>query len=217
MVKAVIFDMDGILIDSEMMYQKRMIRYLKHLGVSYTMEDIRSLAGGSYPMYQRFVRDVVKQDTDIQTFLQQMNDYCGGPFRDYPSILFPYVKDALYELKERGYRLALASSSSRQSIETVLNSCGLRHLFEFFLSGQMFQESKPHPEIYLTAAKRLQLPCEQCTVIEDSNYGITAGKRAGMRVIARREDRFAFDQSMADAFFDDYRELPAMIGSGEDL
>ncbi len=211
MNKAVIFDMDGILIDSEMMYHKRMVRYLKHKNIHCPKEELLSIIGGSYPMYQRFVKHVLKIEDDVEDFFNDMNNYCGGPFTDYPSILFDHEMETLQRLRQDGYRLAVASSSKLDTIHEVLSSCRIDDLFEFYLSGEMFHESKPHPEIYLTAAKKMNLSQEDCLVIEDSPYGITAGKRAGMTVIARREERLAFDQSLADHFFDDYRQLPALV------
>ena len=82
MNKAVIFDMDGILIDSEMMYHKRMVRYLKHMNIHCPKEELLSIIGGSYPMYQRFVKHVLKIEDDVEDFFNDMNNYCGGPFTD---------------------------------------------------------------------------------------------------------------------------------------
>ena len=107
--------------------------------------------------------------------------------------------------------VAVASSSRMEKIGEVRRACQLQELFDFCLSGEMCSAPKPAPDIYLAAAARLDLPPQECVVIEDSTYGIQAAKRAGMRVIARKDDRFGFDQSLADAFFHDYLELPALI------
>lgn len=80
------------------------------------------------------------------------------------------------------------------SIEEVLNACGLSDAFEYVVSGEQFKESKPEPDIYLHALDLLGLPANRCCCVEDSVPGITAGKRAGLTVIAKREERFGFSQ-----------------------
>ena len=185
---AVIFDMDGILIDSERIYLERTLRFLKQEGIPFQMADVLALAGGSSAHAERFVRKVAGSDVDMADFFRRMDACC--PMR---------------------YPLALASSSRMERIQEVLSACRLDGLFRFCLSGEMFTESKPSPQIYLTAANMLALPPQACVAIEDSTYGILAAKRAGMRVIARKDERFGFDQSQADACFSDYRELPDIL------
>ena len=106
------------------------------------------------------------------------------------------------KLRERNVRVALASSSPRSNIREVLAACGLAHAFEVVMSGAELAESKPNPAIYLHTLKLLGLPAEACCCIEDSVPGITAGKRAGLTVIARRETRFGFVQDAADVIVD---------------
>ena len=117
----------------------------------------------------------------------------------------------LNQLKNSGWRLALASSSPRANIEQVLRELAILPLFEVIASGNDFRESKPNPEIYLYVAAQLQAKPQQCTVIEDSTYGIQAAVRAGMRVLAKRDERYGFDQSPAHALFDDLAEIPALL------
>jgi len=82
-----------------------------------------------------------------------------------------------------------------KKIEIVLSQCVLENYFEVILSGEMFDQSKPNPDIYLTAAKKLGFNPEECLVVEDSIYGITAAKLAGMYTVALEESRFGIDQS----------------------
>ena len=99
------------------------------------------------------------------------------------------------------------SSSPMDSIEEVLNACGLSDAFEYVVSGEQFKESKPEPDIYLHALDLLGLPANRCCCVEDSVPGITAGKRAGLTVIAKREERFGFSQDAADKIIDQLPEL----------
>ena len=127
-----------------------------------------------------------------------------------PENTFADVKgeaETLAGLKERGVRVALASSSPLNNIEEVLGTCGIREYFEFLVSGEQFKRSKPDPDIYLHAIDRLGLPADRCCCVEDSLYGITAGKRAGLTVIAKREERFGFSQDAADKIIDQLPEL----------
>ena len=205
---AVIFDMDGILIDSERIYLERTLRFLKQEGIPFQMADVLALAGGSSAHAERFVRKVAGSDVDMADFFRRMDACC--PMPDAAQLMFPHEREVLTWLAER-YPLALASSSRMERIQEVLSACRLDGLFRFCLSGEMFTESKPSPQIYLTAAKMLALSPQACVAIEDSTYGILAAKRAGMRVIAMKDERFGFDQSQADACFSDYRELPDIL------
>jgi len=120
------------------------------------------------------------------------------------------VRETLGALRERGVRLALASSSQLANIKQVLNACGLLDFFEIIVSGEQFTESKPNPEIYLHTLSLLRLPASDCCCVEDSLPGITAGKAAGLTVFAKREDRFGFSQDAADAILDTVPDLLAI-------
>ena len=207
-MNAIIFDMDGILIDSERVYLERTLRFLKQAHLPFQMEDVLALAGGSAQHAEHFARKIIGPDADMGAFFARMNACCLSI--DYQQIMFPHEREVLQALAMT-HPLAVASSSRMEKIVEVLRACPLQELFDFCLSGEMFSASKPAPDIYLAAAARLDLPPQECVVIEDSTYGIQAAKRAGMRVIARKDDRFGFDQSLADAFFHDYLELPALI------
>ena len=127
--------------------------------------------------------------------------------RDYQALINPGAVETIRELPRRGVRVALASSSSMNSIVEVLDACGLSDAFEYVVSGEQFKESKPEPDIYLHALDLLGLPADRCCCVEDSVPGITAGKRAGLTVIAKREERFGFSQDAADKIIDQLPEL----------
>ena len=152
---AVIFDMDGILIDSERIYLERTLRFLKQEGIPFQMADVLALAGGSSAHAECFVRKVAGSDVDMADFFRRMDACC--PMPDAAQLMFPHEREVLTWLAER-YPLALASSSRMERIQEVLSACRLDGLFRFCLSGEMFTESKPSPQIYLTAAKMLALP-----------------------------------------------------------
>lgn len=211
MIKAVIFDMDGVLVDSEPVYQEATINVLDSLNIKATKEDLLKLAGGSSLHFNKFIQDV----SDGSISCEDFNKICDQYYLDnpvkYEEIMFPHVRETLDYLKDKGYILALASSSKEYEIENVLKRCDLKDYFKLIISGEVFKESKPNPEIYLTCIEKLNLEAFECVAVEDSEYGIEAAKKAGLICIAKRDDRFNYDQSKADYFIDDHDEIKDIL------
>lgn len=211
MIKAVIFDMDGVLVDSEPVYQEATINVLDSLNIKATQEDLLKLAGGSSLHFNKFIQDVSKGSISCEDFNKVCDQYYLDNPVKYEKIMFPHVRETLDYLKDKGYILALASSSKEYEIDNVLKRCDLKDYFKLIISGEVFKESKPNPEIYLTCIKRLNLEAKECVAIEDSEYGIEAAKKAGLICIAKRDDRFNYDQSKADYFIDDHDEIKDIL------
>lgn len=195
MFKAVIFDMDGVLVDSEPKNLEQIKGFYKSYGIEVDDAFLYSLVGSSYMYTYTESMRVMALDWPIEKFKEKFDTYCKKHPFEYESILNPGVKETLIWLQEHGYKTAIASSSTMDQIQTMLNACGLVDCFDELLSGEMFKESKPNPEIYLTAAKKLQVEPRECIVVEDSKYGIAAGNAAGMRVLAYADNRYGVDQS----------------------
>lgn len=211
MIKAVIFDMDGVLVDSEPVYQEATINVLDSLNIKATKEDLLKLAGGSSLHFNKFIQDVSKGSISCEDFNKICDQYYLDNPVKYEEIMFPHVRETLDYLKYKGYILALASSSKEYEIENVLKRCDLKDYFKLIISGEVFKESKPNPEIYLTCIKRLNIEANECVAVEDSEYGIEAAKKAGLICIAKRDDRFNYDQSKADYFIDDHDEIKDVL------
>lgn len=211
MIKAVIFDMDGVLVDSEPVYQEATINVLDSLNIKATKEDLLKLAGGSSLHFNKFIQDVSKGSISCEDFNKICDQYYLDNPVKYEEIMFPHVRETLDYLKYKGYILALASSSKEYEIENVLKRCDLKDYFKLIISGEVFKESKPNPEIYLTCIKRLNIEADECVAVEDSEYGIEAAKKAGLICIAKRDDRFNYDQSKADYFIDDHDEIKDVL------
>lgn len=211
MIKAVIFDMDGVLVDSEPVYQEATINVLDSLNIKATQDDLLKLAGGSSLHFNKFIQDVSKGSISCEDFNKVCDQYYLDNPVKYEKIMFPHVRETLDYLKDKGYILALASSSKEYEIDNVLKRCDLKDYFKLIISGEVFKESKPNPEIYLTCIKRLNLEAKECVAIEDSEYGIEAAKKAGLICIAKRDDRFNYDQSKADYFIDDHDEIKDIL------
>ena len=211
MIKAVIFDMDGVLVDSEPVYQEATINVLDSLNIKATQDDLLKLAGGSSLHFNKFIQDVSKGSISCEDFNKVCDQYYLDNPVKYEKIMFPHVRETLDYLKDKGYILALASSSKEYEIDNVLKRCDLKDYFKLIISGEVFKESKPNPEIYLTCIKRLNLEAKECVALEDSEYGIEAAKKAGLICIAKRDDRFNYDQSKADYFIDDHDEIKDIL------
>lgn len=215
MIRGLLFDLDGVLIHSELWHQKLNIRCLKDLGCSdidpkvfyYTIGSGK----GSDP-WDRIYEEIPGRYRECgfkETFkAYKAKQFVYPPFSE---IVFPDVKNSLAKLKSEGYQLACCSSSRIDYIETALSDCGIADLFDLIISGHDFTRSKPDPEIYLAAMNRLSMNYDECVVIEDSVYGIQAGKNAGMVVVARRDRDFGLDQSQADYLIDSLDEMDDIL------
>ena len=207
-IRAVIFDMDGVLVDSERAYRSCVSEYFEKLGYPLTDDELDVMAGASVAKSYELLSGWWERATGDWRFGgdidREIYEQTGQV--DYAAIMFEGVPETIAGLSERGYRLAIASSSPRDVINHVLEVCGVSGYFELVTSGADF-ESKPNPAIYLHTLDALGLSAEECRVVEDSDYGITAAVRAGITVIARREERFGFSQKGATFFIDAFSEL----------
>jgi HAD superfamily hydrolase (TIGR01509 family) len=182
-VDAVIFDMDGVLVDSEPLHTHATKLLLADCGVDWDERESAEYIGL----------------TDVESFaaLTLRHGLSGDPGdlaarwteRAVPLLQqharpMPGVPAVPLTLRERGYRLALASSSRPRVIEATLEAIGAGSLFEVVVSGTEVPRGKPSPDVFLEAARRLDIPPARCLVIEDSRHGVTAARAAGMPCIA---------------------------------
>lgn len=209
--EAVIFDMDGVIVDTEAHYWHELAAFSEAFGLNVTKQELDAQVGQSHQAFQRTIASWFERaghgpftpDKAEATYDSWAQD---RPY-DIQALLNLGARETIAALKERGVRLALASSSPMASIRAVLEACELDEAFELVVSGEQFHESKPNPEIYLHTLDLLGLPATACCCVEDSVPGITAGKAAGLTVIAKREDRFGFSQDAADVIIDELPEL----------
>jgi HAD superfamily hydrolase (TIGR01509 family) len=182
-VRAVIFDMDGVIIDSEPYSVQALIDILRLYGVEPTEDDLRRSYGRRIrdDFVDYFSRYGVTADVDIAIAHKHARYYHLAAGRLHA---FPGVMPLLTRVREQGYRLALASSGDCVKVAFGMQALKLNGIFEVIVSGDDVTHSKPDPEIYVTAAQCLGVAPVECVAIEDAPAGVEAAKRAGMGCIA---------------------------------
>lgn len=212
-IRAVIFDMDGVLIDSEPVYLMHQYEHLVGRYPWLTVESMYPVVGMSSQEYPGFMAGLCRRRDDavFRQELQQVNDCCKVR---YDRIMRPQVPAMLEALRSAGLQIALASSSSKENILQVLEECHIKEYFSVIVSGGQFTRSKPDPEIYRYTMEQLGRQPEECLIVEDSTYGIQAGVAAGARVAALRDDRFPFDQRPAHLHIESLAEVPSLACCG---
>lgn len=210
-VKAVIFDMDGVLIDSEMVYLEQMHEQLMVHHPWIQKEDLYPMVGLDDRSTVEFLYRQARRPPEDKSFLAELRGMEERCRIDFLAALNCGVEEILVYLRGKGYRTAIASSSRRAAIEQMLEQCKLAHYFDFTVSGEEFARSKPDPEIYLHTAKKLQVQPQECFVVEDSAAGIAAAVAAGMTVAAVRELRFGQNQDAAHMMIGQLAELKKIL------
>ena len=186
---AVIFDLDGVLADSEPWWNQIDAKLLAEHGVSYRGEYHRNVLGVSYRLAVEFYKNAFHISASVEELMRRRGEIATDFFANRVD-LFPSAKTTLEQLREMKLHLAVATSSVSASARPLLDRTGIRSLFSVVVTGDEVQQGKPHPDIYLRAAKKLGISPEACLVIEDALAGIAAGKAANMRVAAIPDTRF---------------------------
>ncbi len=220
MIKGLLFDLDGVLIDSERWHLKLDEKCLIDLGYDDIdpMVFVYLIGAGKGMDPWESIYSKLPEEFRYNGFKEKFRSYKASQF-DFPpfkELVFPEVREVLHKLKEKNYLLSCCSSSRPEYIDKALKDCDITDCFDVVLSGHDFVRSKPDPEIYLTAMDRLKLRNDECMVIEDSPYGIKAGKSAMMKVGCRKDHDFDLDQSEADYLFEDLNELLSLLSEKRD-
>ena len=182
MTQAVVFDLDGVLLQSEEVWDAVRERYVRERGGRYDEEVQRAMKGMSAPEWSRFLHEEARVPDDSEAISR---DVVARMLESYRRKL-PLLPGAAEAVRRTAaaFPLALASSSNREVFEAVLELAGLADCFRATVSSEEVERGKPAPDVYLEAARRLGVAPELCTAVEDSQAGIRSAKSAGMRVVA---------------------------------
>jgi HAD superfamily hydrolase (TIGR01509 family) len=215
-IDGVIFDLDGLLLDSEQVWDAAREELATERGGRWHPQAQRDMMGMSSPEWSRYMHDVIGLPEPPDEINAEVVRRLENRYReDLPVI--PGAREAVERLAER-WPLALASSSNRELIDLALELMGLTHQFKATVSSEEVARGKPAPDVYLEAARRLEIAATSAVAIEDSHNGIRAAKAAGMRVIAIPNSHFPPDKdalAQADVVLGSLAELsPDAVSAG---
>lgn len=205
--------MDGVLVDSEAMWFGLMREYYAQHGLDVPERDMYGLAGASERQWDEatagwWSRCPKRSAEELAADGDELLDaWLDRHFPGYASIVNPGVPETLAELRRRGLRLAVASSSPRADVEDMARSCGIDGYLDALVGGDEVEHPKPDPEPYQRAMALLGLDAPSCVVVEDSDHGIAAARAAGVRVAVKREGRYGFSQEGGTWYIDRIPDL----------
>nr|WP_302020538.1 HAD family phosphatase [uncultured Acetatifactor sp.] len=206
-IEAVIFDMDGSLVDSMWMWRAIDIEYLGRYKIPLPENLQSEIEGMSFRETACYFKEHFAIPDSMEEIMAEWNRMAWNKYM-YEVPLKKGIPDFLRHCREKGIRLGIATSNSRELVENVAAVHNLREYFTCIMTGSEVLRGKPNPDIYLAVAHGLGVPAGRCLVFEDIVAGILAGKNAGMRVCAV-EDEYSADsrdrkRELADYYIDDY-------------
>jgi HAD superfamily hydrolase (TIGR01509 family) len=190
--EAVVFDLDGVIVDSEQVWDEVREQYAREHGGTYSERSTRDMMGMSSPEWSRYLADVVGVPGTPEEINAAIVERMLARYGEAPPLI-PGAVDAVRRIAAR-WPLAIASSSNPELIEVVVRAAGLGDVFEIAVSSQEVARGKPAPDVYLEAARRLEVDPASCGAVEDSHNGIRSAKAAGMFVVAVPNPHFPPDE-----------------------
>jgi HAD superfamily hydrolase (TIGR01509 family) len=212
-IEAVVLDLDGLLIQTEEIWDDVREALARERGARYDAEAQRAMMGMSSPEWSRYMHEELGVPDPPAEISAEVVRRMEARYRERLPLL-PGAVEAVERLAAR-WALGLASSSNRPLIDAVLELAGLGRFFRVTVSSEEVARGKPSPDVYLEAAQRLGVPPERCAAVEDSHSGIRSARAAGMRVVAIPNPAFRPDEEAlaeADVVLESLEELtPAAI------
>ena len=209
MINTVIFDMDGVIVDTEPVHHYAYKEHFKQLNIDVSQEMYSSFTGSSTKNIYSRIKEYFNLEQEIEILVRGKRDFFYNAFDKKEDLfLLDGVEDLIKELHSNGMQLVLASSSANETIERIFNRFDLHQYFTFKVSGEDFPKSKPHPAIFLKAAELAQTSVENCIVIEDSTNGIKAANAATIFCVGYKSFHSKLqDYSSADLVIEHFSEL----------
>lgn len=209
MLKGLLFDMDGVLVNNLDVHREAFAEFFRRYGVNRTFDELNRHFGRGN---DDIMGDLMPQEIVERVGIRELGNQKEAIYRE---IYAPKIKpqegllEFLAESEREGLRSAVGSSGFLANVDFVLDRCDIRRYFDAIVAGDQVTKCKPDPEIYLTAAAKLNLKPSECIVFEDAEAGIEAGKRAGMVVVALATTfpREFLENTEADMIIDDFRDI----------
>ena len=209
MLQTVIFDMDGVIVDTEPVHNYAYYQHFKLLGIEVSEEMFATFTGNSTKNVFEKIKDHFGIIEDTTTLVEKKRSLFNAAFDTKEDLfLLEGVENLIKQLHKNGIQLVLASSSSKVTISRVFNRFNLHPYFLHIISGEDFQQSKPNPAIFLESVRLSNSKKENCIVIEDSTNGIKAAHAAGIFCVGYRSiNSKKQDYSLANVVIDNFEEL----------
>lgn len=209
-IDAVIFDLDGTLVDSMWMWKEIDVEYLQKFNLDVPEDLQRAVEGMSFSETAQYFKERFHIEDSIEEIKADWNQRAWDKYgNEVP--LKKGAKDFLIELKKRNIKTGIATSNSRELVDHVLRALDITHYFDSIRTSCEAKVGKPAPDIYLLVASDLEVQPKNCLVFEDIALGILAGKRAGMKVCTiydpYSEDDIKNKKELANYYINDYRDI----------
>ena len=214
MIQALLFDRDGVIADSEPLWNDIDAALLKPYGVTHEPEaDKHAVMGVSFPIALAYYRDKYQLRTEIEELIVRRTQIAGEYYAERMPV-FPDAPQVLAEIRASKLKIGLATSSIAAFVLPFLERHNLTNAFDAITTGAEVTRGKPHPDIYLLAAQKAATPPASCLVIEDSLAGLQAGRDAGCLTVGLPDARFVKRENYegrADYLLNGLGELPELV------
>lgn len=186
MIKAVIFDLDGVLVDTEKIQMNALMRVLKKFKIAPNINEVRKYEGA---LSEELLEDVLKKrgiiGADVKKLAEERRKLALTLISKHNITVFKGARKLISEFKKLNLKIVVATAANRKRSELILSKTKLDKSIDLLITGSDISKGKPNPEIFLLAAKRLKVYPKECLVIEDSKNGVEAAKSAEMLCVAK--------------------------------
>lgn len=212
MVKAVLFDMDGVIVNNEPLHREAYFNMFDEVGIDVSSDYYDRFTGQATIAICKSICSEYKLGREPQELLDIKRKHFKKLFDEGDLTLIDGVLERIKDFHENGLTLVLASSASMINIERIFKRFNLDQYFKAKISGADLKASKPHPEIFIRAAELAETPKNECVVIEDSTNGMEAAKAAGIFCIGFRSPTSSKqDFTIADKVVTDFNDIPYSV------